>query len=318
MEPLSLEAQRMLIKAKLQRDKQNSMYPNLPTSNGNIASYVIIVRQDGVVVEGRYTLGGVSPSAYTTVTCIYFDNNNIEITRSVTEAKPGFCMVSDVGIPGVAKLEMQVHGIYSAPTGGHVTVDGTYLPTRAISNYGNMFGGTNSEICTSMNVNPSNIPSDQIKVDSYTGALTWNIVPKRVDSNSFVRVQKVVVETSNGNIGTITITPYARQNNDQIVELNSISGQANSPIRGFPNDYYANIFFFAVKMFPFYSGSEIDPNQVLINVYYCSVLGNPNTSPILNGIQPYYTQNSVDNSYNQLPRIFTSIIFLNFFFIDCF
>jgi hypothetical protein len=274
------------------------MFPQPPTNTGNTASYVVIVRQNGAVVEGQYTLGGISPSTYSSVTCIYYDTNNAEITRSVSGAKPGSCTVSDAGIPGVNKLEMRVIGIDSPPTGGYITVDGSYKPTRSMSNYGNNFGGSNSEICTTMNVNPSNMPSEQIRTDSNTGAVTWNVVPKRFNPNSLVRLQQVVVQGSNTNMGTITITPYARQNSPQIAALDSISGQANSPITGFPSDYSVDIYFFLVTMSPADSSSAIDPNQVMVTVNYCTVTVNPNTPPTFNGNQPYYMPNSVANSYN--------------------
>jgi hypothetical protein len=306
-----LEAQQMLIKARLQKDRTNSMFPSGPTSSGNMASYVVVVRQNGVVVEGKYTLGGVPSSAYDSVTCIYYNDNDMEIARKQTFEQPGSCWVKDDGISRVRKLEMQVNGIYSPPTGGFIALDGTYTPTGRPSNFGSMFGGGNSEICTTMRVNAMNMPDGQIKMDPSTGALTWSIVPKRLDANAIVRLQKVLVETSNSNVGTITVTLYARQNNAQPVPLGSFSGQANSAITGFPTDYNMDIFFFLVTMYPIYSGSVLDANQVSVSVDYCSIIGNANTSPALNGIQPYYLQNNMGYNTNQQPRMYT------YFFLHC-
>jgi hypothetical protein len=302
----------MLIKALLQRRSQNLMYPNLPTSSGNTASYVVVVRQNGIVVEGQYTLSGVPPSDYSSVICIYY-TDNVEISRSETYAKPGSCTVSDARTPGVTKLEIRVIGIYSAPTGGSIALDGTYSPTRTLSNYGSIFGGQNSEICTKMSVNPSNMPSGQIQIDSSTGALTWSIALKRFDRNSILRLQNVVVSALSTSIGTITITPYARQNGVQNIQLNSISGQANSPITGFPNDYSVDIFSVLVTMFPSYAGISIDPSQIIVTVDYCFTVGISNALPTLSGIQPYNTQNAMDNSYNQPTRMFI-LFFLTIFY----
>ena len=295
----------MLIKALLQANRQNPMFPSLPTSDGNLASYRVFVRQNGAVVEGIYTLDGVQPSSYSSVTCIYYNYNNVEISRSVTQTQPAFCQVSDAVTPGVNKLEMQVTGIYSAPTSGSIKLDGTYVPRGSMSNYGHLFGRGNSETCTTMRLNAFNMPNGQIQIDSNSGALTWTVVPKRFDSNSIVRLQKVLVETMSSNIGTIAITPYIRQNNDQTVQINPISGQANSPITGFANDYNVDIVYFIVMMYPIYLGYSIDPNQVAVNVDYCFVIGNPNTSPMLNGIQPYFMPNDMFNNYVQQPRMST-------------
>ncbi|CAF4269919.1 unnamed protein product, partial [Rotaria magnacalcarata] len=84
------------------------------------------------------------------------------------------------------------------------------------------------------------------------GTSTWSIVPKRLDSSSTVRLEKVLVESSNADIGITTIVPVVQQNNGQLVELNSISGQANSPIADFPTDDNNDIFFVSVTMFPSY------------------------------------------------------------------
>jgi len=311
-EPLSLEAQKMLAQALSKQNGQNLMHPNLPTSSGNTASYVVAVRQNGVVVDGQYTLSGVSPSDYSSVICIYYADN-VEISRSENYAKPGYCTVSNVVTPSVTKLEIRVIGIYSAPTGGSIVLAGTYSPSRTLSNYGGIFGGPNSETCTTMNVNPSNIPSGQIQLDPSTGALKWSIILQRSNQNSFVRLQKVVVYTGSTSIGTIMITPYAQQNGVQNIQLNSISGQANTPIIGFPNDYSADIFSILVTMLPSYSGISIDSNQITITVYYCYVIGISNTSPMLNGIQPHNTQTVIDNSNYQPTRMFT-LFFLTIFY----
>jgi hypothetical protein len=308
----------MLIKARLQASDRNKMFPSLPTSRGNIAYYGIIVRQNGVVVEGRYTFDGVPDSDYSSIICVYYDRNDAEITRLQSSTKPGYCDVTEAYMPGVKRLEMQVIGIYSPPTGGFINLAGTYAPSGGMSNYGSIFGGGNSEICTTMNVNSYNMPAGQINVDQNAGTLTWTIAPKRVDPNSIVRLQKILVQTTSYAIGSITVTPYAGQINNQPVQLNSISGQANLPITGFPNDYNADIVFFLVTMFPIYPGNMIDPNQVSItvNVDYCSIITNPNTSPMINGIQPYFMQNNNNNNYNPLyqqPRMFPNI-FLNLFY----
>ncbi|CAM4932781.1 unnamed protein product [Rotaria socialis] len=155
---------------------------------------------------------------------------------------------------------MLVYGISSSPTGGYISLDGTYVPTRGVSNYGNAFGYRDSGICTSMCVSKFNMPNEQIKVDSATGISTWSIVPKRLDSSSTVRLEKVLVESSNADIGITTIVPVVQQNNGQLVELNSISGQANSPITDFPTDDNIDIFFVSVTMFPSYpDANQVDP-----------------------------------------------------------
>ncbi|CAF4382401.1 unnamed protein product [Rotaria socialis] len=301
-EPLSLEALRMIIKAKLRRDHPNAIFPYLPTRNGNLASYIAFVRQHGSVIEGRYTLGGVSVSDYDYVTCVYYNHHNIEISRLRISTKPGFCDVTSTGIPDVRKLEMLVYGISSSPTGGYISLDGTYVPTRGVSNYGNIFGYRDSEICTSMRVTTFNMPSEQIKVDSATGTSTWSIVPKRLDSSSTVRLEKVLVESSNSNIGITTVVPAVQQNNGQLVELNSISGQANSPITDFPTDDNIDVFFVSVTMFPSYPGGIVDSSQVSVTVDYCSLLGNSNESPNANNMYPYFLPSNMDsnnNNYNQ-------------------
>ncbi|CAM4820364.1 unnamed protein product [Rotaria magnacalcarata] len=311
-EPLSLEALRMIIKAKLRRDHPNAIFPYLPTRNGNLASYLAFVRQHGSVIEGRYTLGGVPVSDYDYVTCVYYNHHNIEISRLQISTKPGFCDVTSTGIPDVRKLEMLVYGISSSPTGGYISLDGTYVPTRGVSNYGNIFGYRDSEICTSMRVSTFNMPNEQIKVDSATGTSTWSIVPKRLDSSSTVRLEKVLVESSNADIGITTIVPVLQQNNGQLVELNSISGQANSPIADFPTDDNIDIFFVSVTMFPSYPGRIVDPSQVSVTVDYCSLLGNSNESPNANNMYPYFLPNNMDsnnNNYNQqAPLPFRSSI----------
>ncbi|CAF3277609.1 unnamed protein product [Rotaria socialis] len=155
---------------------------------------------------------------------------------------------------------MLVYGISSSPTGGYVSLDGIYVPTRGVSNYGNAFGYRDSGICTSMCVSKFNMPNEQIKVDSATGISTWSIVPKRLDSSSTVRLEKVLVGSSNADIGITTIVPVVQQNNGQLVELNSISGQANSPITDFPTDDNIDIFFVSVTMFPSYpDANQVDP-----------------------------------------------------------
>ena len=45
----------------------------------------------------------------------------------------------------------------------------------------------------------------------------------RLDSSSTVRLQKVLVESSNSDIGITTVVPVVQQNNGQLAELNSIS-----------------------------------------------------------------------------------------------
>jgi hypothetical protein len=157
------------------------------------------------------------------------------------------------------------------------------------------------------------MPSGQIQIDSSTGALTWSIALKRFDRNSILRLQNVVVSALSTSIGTITITPYARQNGVQNIQLNSISGQANSPITGFPNDYSVDIFSVLVTMFPSYAGISIDPSQIIVTVDYCFTVGTSNALPTLSGIQPYNTQNAMDNSYNQPTRMFT-LFFLTIFY----
>jgi hypothetical protein len=276
------------------------MFPSAPTSRDKFASYGVIVRHNGVVVEGRYTLDDVSPSEYSRITCIYYNDYNVEISRSSSTAKPGYCDVTDAGMPGVKKLEMQVEGIFRAPTGGSITLAGTYAPTGRGINYGNIFGRGNSEMCTTMRVNANNMPYGQVKSDPYTGALTWTIAPQRLGPNYIVRLQNVLVNAVNAYVGMITIVPFVRQQNGQPVQLNSISGQPNIPITGFPNDYSADIVFFVVTMFPAYSNSVVNPNQasVTISVDYCYAIGSYNTSPNLNGIQPYFIQNDNNNIYN--------------------
>jgi hypothetical protein len=303
----------MLIKAALRRDRLNAMYPGLPTSIGNnIASYVIIVRQDGVVIDGQYTLRDVRESDYRYVTCIYYNIDDVEIARSATAAKPGFCTVSGADMPGVKKLEMRVIGTFSAPTGGSIAVDGSYAPTGSILDYDRIFGDTDAELCPKMRINSFNMPSEQIRIDPNNGALIWNIAPKRYQLNSFVRLDKVVVETMDGNIRRIMVSPYGRRTDGQLIQLTSIEGVANLPITDFPHDYNVDIVFFVVTMFPFDFGNAVDPNRVTVVVDYCSIIKNPNALPMLNGIQPYYIQN-IDNGFNQMPRMFTSI-FLNIFY----
>ena len=305
----------MLIRAKLRANSQNAMFPFAPTSRDKFASYEVIVRHNGVVVEGRYTLDDVPPSDYSRIICIYYNADNVQISRSLCETKPGYCDVSDAGMPGVKKLQMQVEGIYQAPTGGSITLAGTYAPTGGAIDYGKIFGRGNSEMCTKMRVNANDIPDGQVKSDPYTGALTWTIAPQRFDSNYIVRLQNVLVNAVNAYVGMITIVPFARQQNGQPVQLNSISGQPNIPITGFPNDYSADIVFFVVTMFPAYSNSVVNPNQarITVSVDYCSAIGNSNTSPMLNGVQPYFIPNDNNNIYNpvyQQPRMSTHLFIL--------
>ncbi|CAF3765987.1 unnamed protein product [Rotaria sp. Silwood1] len=179
-------------------------------------------------------------------------------------------------------------------------------PAGSPLNYGNVFGSRNADTCTTIRVSASDMSKEQIKVDSYTGAVTWNIELKRVDSTSSIRLKKILVETSTNDIGMITIIPLALQNNGQLVQLNSISGQINSPITDFRMYYNMDIYSCLITMFPIYSGNAIDQNQISITVDYCSFIENQNRIPKFNSINPYYSRNNIDykdNIVNQQPRI---------------
>ncbi|CAF4792469.1 unnamed protein product [Rotaria sp. Silwood1] len=179
-------------------------------------------------------------------------------------------------------------------------------PAGSPLNYGNVFGSRNADTCTTIRISASDMSKEQIKVDSYTGAVTWNIELKRVDSTSSIRLKKILVETSTNDIGMITIIPLALQNNGQLVQLNSISGQINSPITDFRMYYNMDIYSCLITMFPIYSGNAIDQNQISITVDYCSFIENQNRIPKFNSINPYYSRNNIDykdNIVNQQPRI---------------
>ncbi|CAF2997973.1 unnamed protein product [Rotaria sp. Silwood2] len=182
----------------------------------------------------------------------------------------------------------------------------TDAPRENANNYRNVFGGRDSDTCTTMSVSASDMPNGQIKVDSYTGALTWNIELKRLDPTSSIRLKKILVETSNNDIGMITVIPLTLQNNGQLVQLNSISSQVNSPITDFRMYYNMNIYTCLVTMFPISSGSVINQNQVSITIDYCSLIGNQSRVPKFTLINPDLSRNNMnskDDTVNQQPHI---------------
>lgn len=309
--PLSLEARRMIIRAQLRSYHPNAIFPHVPTSIGKTASYLAFVRQHDAVVEGRYTLQGVPSSAYNHITCVYYNADNSEITRSRISAKPGFCDVGHAHVPSVHQLEIQVKGVSRAPTDGYLSLDGTYTPVKEVPNYGKIFGNKDAELCQSLCFDALNTPNDQIKTDSNTGEITWNVVPKRLDSSSSIRLERIIVETSITNIGTITVTPIALQNDGQFVQLNSISGQVNSPITDFQNDNTMDIYLVSVTMHPTNSDSTIDPNQISILVDYCSLLGSERRSPNRNSLNSFFVSNLGlnINKHNPRPCMFSLRIF---------
>jgi hypothetical protein len=165
---------------------------------------------------------------------------------------------------------------------------------------GNLLGSGNGQSCTTTTYNPSNMPNNQIQLDPLTGVLTWSIAPDRLDSNYAVQLRRINVRTLSNSVGTVTIIPYAGQIDGQTVQLNSVSGQANTDILF---NYDANIILFFITMSPSYFSGPIDPNQISVDVDYCVAVQN---------IQPYYTQNGIGTPLNQQPGMFT-LAFLRFF-----
>jgi len=165
---------------------------------------------------------------------------------------------------------------------------------------GNLLGSGNGQSCTTTTYNPSNMPNNQIQVDPLTGVLTWSIAPDRLDSNYAVQLRRINVRTLSNSVGTVTIIPYAGQIDGQTVQLNSVSGQANTDILF---NYDANIILFFITMSPSYFSGPIDPNQISVDVDYCVAVQN---------IQPYYTQNGIGTPLNQQPGMLT-LAFLRFF-----
>lgn len=311
--PLSLDAQRMIIKAKLQSSRLNSIFPRAPsTIDGTVAVYQVIVRQYGAVIEGQYTLANIRSDDYRQVICIYYDSSDVVIEQITISSKPGYCTVSVDMTPDVTKLEIRVLGIMFAPTSGDVILDGSYAPTRSLTDFGNILSDANSNICTGMSVNPSNIATyGKIDADLATGASIWTITPTRGISNSFVRIQKINIQSLDNSIGTITIIPYIRING-AVVALSPLSGQANYPITGFRNNDNSDIIYVLITMRPSDPNRAVDAYQITVNIVYCYVARNPSTSSVLNGIQPYYMQNGLDNSYNQQIGMFILIFLLYF------
>ena len=286
--PLSLMAQAMLINSILDSRNPNTVFPHPPAITNNKASYMIIVRQNGVVIEGRYTLHGIPPSMYTSILCIYYNNFGQEIGRTPATGPSGYCLVQDDGISGLTKLEMQVVGNLFAPSNGLITIDGSYMPTPGRPpNFSTMLGGPNSEICTSMDVKASNMPPEQIKVDNL-GALLWVIVPQRLFENSICHLRYVVLTTQNFNVGDITVIPYVQQYNDPPRAMRSVSGVSNMRITGFPNGDGMNTSFILVSVSPKDPGTMFDRNELSINVNYCcSEMSRWNTMPGSIDSQPY-------------------------------
>ena len=284
--PLSLEAQQMIIKALLGGRKPSGMFPRPPSSTGNTASYAVIVRQNGIVIEGKYTLYGVDPSTYSIVRCIEYNDLNQIIGTTQNYAKPGFCIIQDDGISRITKLEMQIDGIYGSPTTGFIKVDGTYSPPRGyVPNLGQMVGNQNDEMCNRMRINANNMPAGQLTFDSTSGASIWSIALPRLDSNMVLRIQRVLVEDSNDNVGRVTVEPYGRSSSNRPARLETMIGVGNTPILGFRSDYSDDILFFLVSIFSNYPGLQLDANQISIIVDYCSVT-KTSTRPPLNMINP--------------------------------
>lgn len=282
---MSLDAQQMMIDAQLGRNRTSSMFPNLPTSYGNTASYSVVVRQNGVVVEGKYTLNGVSPTAYSSVTCILYDDNNRIISSTLTQVKPGICSVQDDGVTRVTRLVMNVEGIFYPPTGGYISVYGTYLPPEdGFSDIGDMIGSDDGEICTNMLVNAINMPEDQMRVDPLTGTLQWNVVPRSFESESMARIKQVFVQSTTPLLAMITVTPYVANMNGEPVRWRSISGLTNTPIVGFPSDYQYDVLFLIVTVQRRYTSDVIDPNRISIKIDYCLAVKDGNSLSNMNNI----------------------------------
>lgn len=290
--PLNLEAQQLILNALLNKANSNSKYSPSYTSNGNTASYQVIVRQYGTLIPGSYMLVNVDPSAYNSIICIYY-NDNVEIIRTSSTSKPGSCIVSENYAPGVTRLVMQVIGIYSAPTGGSITLR-----------------STGSNLCTTMSVDSSNAANSQIITDQSTGKLIWSIVTTRLVPNVIIYIQQITVQSSMNNIGLVEIVPYARSSDTTLYPLNSLSGQINTPITGFPTNVDIGGITFIIS--PSVSSYPINANQMIININFCYSSQN-----MLLGTQPYYMQNPLDNIYNTQTGIFISI-FLWYYTYDYF
>ena len=289
----------MSIKAKLDQGDPNTMLTSSPMSKGNIASYILFVRQNGAIVEGKYILDDVPSSDYSSITCVYYNGNNEEISRRQSNTQPGYCWVQDHGNSSLNVLEMQVHGVSSPPVGGSIDLDGSYTPAESeIPDLGGIFGKENSEFCTTMPVNSTNLPKANVKFNETSGVLTWNIVPRRFDPTALVRVQKVYVSTMDDGVGVVTVVPYVRGNDGKPVALDSYSGTANKPIEGFPADYTTNIFYLLVIIAPIDPKTDIDPDQLMIGVDYCASSDVPVAPSMLDAIQPYFSQDDANNNMN--------------------
>lgn len=285
----------MLLKAKMQADKPNSMFPKPPTSMGNTAAYNVVVRQNGALVEGTYTLDGIDPSAYDSITCIYYNEYGQEIRRVQNYQKPGSCYVQDDGRSRLQRLEIRANGVSSAPLGGFITLDGKYRPGQINPiDLPSMIGGSNSEVCTSMRVSASNMPDGQLRIDPQSGGLIWYVVPKQFDPNSVVRVRNVLVQSSNPNVGGVIVTPGARFTDGTATQLGALTGQINAGISGFPDDYTMDITCLEIRVLPAFNGVSIDPNDIVITVYYCSTIGTSSAPLLSNTIQPYMPQAPVN------------------------
>ena len=309
--PLSLAAKLMLIKAIIHSQNPNSVFPYPPAINNNIASYMVIVRQDGAVIEGKYTLSGISPAMYTSILCIYYNNNGQEIRRALATGPAGECLVKDDGVSGLTKLEMQVIGNRIAPSNGLIAIDGTYMPTpEGTPNYSTMLGGRNSEICTSIDVKAANMPPTQIEVDA-SGALLWTILPQKLFPNAIRRLQFVVLNTQSPNIGTISVIEYVQYRNGRLVRKRSLNGLGNMPIRVDRVDDDTDTSVILVSVRPKYPGAMLDPNEMCIIVNYCSSdMDRMNIMPSFTDSQPYLLPTGINNINQPVRKSAILILFI--------
>ena len=160
-------------------------------------------------------------------------------------------------------------------------------------------GGIYGENCKQMSVSQSDLPTDLVRVDSNTGALTWTILPQRPDSGYVIRLRSILVQTSTTDIGVVTVIPYIQQNSNQAAPLNASTGQANALINAVSSDYNTNTIFVLVTMSPSNTGDSIDSSQITVMVDYCYIARGVNTAPDVSKIPSEHLQNIVNTLLNQ-------------------
>lgn len=293
----SLEAMKMLIKAKLNEQNRNRLFPDPPSSMGNTALYTAIVRHDGTVIGGRYVLDGVSPDQYSSITCNYFDENDFQFDTKTFTNKPGYCIVIDRPDFRIKKLQMLVNGIYGAPTGGKLVLSDVNLPPGVSPDLLRTLGVSDASSCFQMNVDSTPNSNVNKRQNPSTGELIWNIIPNRYGANSFLQLRSVYVTSTNSDILGVVVTPYIRQNDNQLFPSNPISGQINTKITGFPSDSSTNIDSVDVKMSPLSPYAMINIYGLAVTVEFCTNSPNLNS---MNNIQPYYVPNYGDPSLNSV------------------